>query len=260
MKVKFIGTGGAFASIERGQSNMLFISDSGKKMLLDCGGSAPYKLAELDINALDIDALYVSHLHSDHCGGIEWFGFSHYFIPGSKEKPKLFCERGLMSDLWNQTLRGGMKCIQGIDCDLGTFFDRQPIDMSQGGSFKWQDYTFRLVQTMHVAGGFEINPSYGLMVWKNGHEEHKTFFTTDTQFTHPCQLQVMYDMADTVYHDCETGIGFKSGVHAHYDDMNQFLNKETKKKLFLYHYGEKRNTWKKDGFGGFVDTFDEFEL
>lgn len=258
MKIQFIGTGGAFASLSRGQSNMLFISDSGKKLLLDCGMTAPYKLQELGISAQDLDGVYISHLHADHIGGMEWLGFMTYFNPSAK-KPLLFCERNLMNELWEQSLRGGMRCLQGIDADLHTYFNCHPIDMQNSGLFEWEGYIFRLVQTLHVVGGYSFNNSYGLMIYSVDNTEHKTFITTDTQFTYPCPLQGFYDKATVIFHDCETS-KFKSGVHAHYDDMNNFLNDDTKKKMYLYHHGEKRDTVETDGFAGFVTTGQVFDL
>ena len=249
MKLQFIGTGGAFAPIERGQSNMLLTSGCEKHLLIDCGMTAPYKLTELGISAADINAVYISHLHADHIGGMEWLAFSTYFNP-STYKPTLFCERVLMKDLWERSLRGGMQCLQGIDADLSTYFDCQPVTKGRHGSFRWEGYTFRLVSTLHVVGGFHFNDSWGLMIHNNTRPDKKTFITTDTQFTHPCPLQFFY----------ETHEGFKSGVHAHYDDMNQFLDEETKAKMVLYHHGEERDTVEEDGFKGFAKTFDTFEI
>ncbi|CAA9435206.1 MAG: Ribonuclease Z, partial [uncultured Phycisphaerae bacterium] len=70
MKLTFLGTGSAF-TLANYQSNML-LEDSGKRLLIDCGGDARHAMAAAGYKAADVDALYVSHLHADHIGGIEW--------------------------------------------------------------------------------------------------------------------------------------------------------------------------------------------
>src|SRR5688572_21348412 len=120
MQVTFIGTGSAF-TLDNFQSNML-LEDSGKRLLIDCGGDARHALAKLGLGAKDIDALYVSHLHADHIGGIEWLGFSRYFREGPK--PELFINERLADTLWDTCLRGGMSSHQGVSLTLDHFFSR----------------------------------------------------------------------------------------------------------------------------------------
>jgi hypothetical protein len=66
----------------------------------------------------------------------------------------------------------------------------------------------------------------------------------------------MYDKADLIFHDCETG--YKSGVHAHYSDLRG-LDAHTKNKMWLYHYnvGDKPDCTE-DGFLGWVQKHQRF--
>lgn len=54
MQIKFLGVGSAF-NHNYGQSNVLLTSDSGKKMLIDCGSTLWTN--NQDLNPMDIDAL-----------------------------------------------------------------------------------------------------------------------------------------------------------------------------------------------------------
>ena len=83
------------------------------------------------------------------------------------------------------------------------------------------------------------------------------FITTDTQFC-PNQIMDFYKMADVIFHDCEA-TKFKSGVHAHYDELCT-LPKEVKAKMWLYHYQTNDRPADKDGFLGFVAKGQEFDL
>ena len=55
---------------------MILESEDGSKLLIDCGTDARHSLHELGLSYKDIEHVYISHLHADHAGGLEWLGFS----------------------------------------------------------------------------------------------------------------------------------------------------------------------------------------
>jgi len=241
-KLIFAGSGSAF-TIDNFQSNMIIEKD-GFRLLIDCGSDIRRALHNLDLTYRDIDTVYISHLHGDHTGGLEWLGFCTYFDPNC-EKPTVYISSFLKSDLWNHVLSGGMSSLEGTVNDMSDYFDVRPVPKNR--SFGWMGINFTLVQTIHYMYGYIIIPSFGLLFEIDG----KTIFiTTDTQFC-PEQIKKFYDRADLILHDCETS-PFESGVHAHYNHLKT-LPKETKKKIWLYHYqdGELPDA-KYDGFKGFA--------
>jgi ribonuclease BN (tRNA processing enzyme) len=254
MQLTFIGTGSAF-TLENFQSNML-LEDSGKRLLIDCGSDARHALAKLGLGAKDIDALYVSHLHADHIGGIEWLGFSRYFREGPK--PELFINERLADTLWDTCLRGGMSSHQGVSLTLDHFFARVHR-LPQNSSFLWGQTECHLIQTVHYMDAYEIVPSYGLILRLNSNPKvGEVLVTTDTQFA-PSQLMVFYRRASVIFHDCET-YPHKSGVHAHYTELIT-LPPEVRAKMWLYHYQDGAlPDAKKDGFAGFVERGQTFEF
>lgn len=258
MRLKFIGSGGAFAPISVGNSNML-LTENGKHMLIDCGITAPYILRdEWKMSHNDIDAVWVSHLHADHVGGLEWLAFMRQFVPlkgedGKIIKPKIFGIREVLEELWNNTLRGGLESIEGRIMSMTEYFDCRPIVMNS--NFTWEGYKFIPVQTIHVMSGYIFRYSFGLMIENKSGK--KTFITTDTQYA-PYQLNNFYEQADLIFHDCET-TPFRSHVHAHYEELRT-LPTEIKNKTWLYHYAKPIDTFKEDGFLGFVTKGQEFEI
>lgn len=248
--ITFAGVGGAFTTQDYWQSNML-IEAGGKKMMIDCGGDARFSFGELGIKAADADAVYISHLHADHIGGLEWLGFSTYFNPACK-KPTLFIVSDLVDDLW-RSLQGGMQSHEGVVLSLESFFEVDQI--KPNGHFEYAEMKLTPVQTVHVMNGFRILHSYGLFIENKG---QKTFLTTDTQFC-PRQIETFYKKADIIFQDCETS-QFRSGVHAHYEDLRT-LAPEIKAKMWLYHYqpNPKYNATE-DGFAGFVVKGQKFDL
>lgn len=254
MKLTFLGTGSAFA-MSHFQSNML-LEDSGKRLLVDCGSDARHSLAKAGYGVRDIDGVFISHLHADHIGGLEWLCFSRYF--GGGPKPELFINERLSHTLWENSLRGGMASHQGVMLTLDHFFSAVHR-IHQNGSFRWGQTDCQLIQTVHYMDAYEIVPSYGLLIRSPSNAKSgEIFITTDTQFA-PNQIMDFYKRAAVIFQDCETA-PYKSGVHAHYTELVT-LPAELRAKMWLYHYQDgKLPDARKDGFAGFVEQGQTFEF
>jgi ribonuclease BN (tRNA processing enzyme) len=261
MKIQFAGVGSAFTTQDYWQSNMV-VTAQDKHMLIDCGSDARFSLKEIGLSYRDIDAIYISHLHADHIGGLEWLGFSTYFDPKCR-KPTMFIVESLISDLWG-SLKAGMQSHEGVVLTLESFFNVVPIKINNcfefGDANFWPIQTVHVnfwpIQTVHVINGYGIVHSYGLMIESGS--GRKSFLTTDTQFC-PRQIEKFYHKADIIFQDCETA-PYRSGVHAHYDDLKT-LEPSVKSKMWLYHYQPNpQQDPKQDGFGGFISKGDDFEL
>lgn len=253
MKLIFIGTGSAFTVGGNYNSNMLLVDEkNNRKLLIDCGSDARHALFNLGYTYRDISDVYISHLHADHAGGLEWFALTHKFDPKSK-KPTLYAHSHVIKQLWNNTLSGGMRTLQGVLAELEDFFIVHKVP--QNGAFEWNNCNFQLVQMIHIVSGFEFMPSYGLIFTING---TKIFITSDTQFA-PLQLLDFYKSVDVIFQDCETA-STPSGVHAHFKELVT-LDESIKKKMWLYHYNPgKLPDAQKSGFLGFVKPQQVFEF
>jgi len=254
MKLIFIGSGSAFTvGADNYNSNMLLVDETNnQKLLIDCGSDARHALHEAGYSYRDITDVYISHLHADHAGGLEWLALTTKFDPAC-EKPNLFANRFIIKDLWHNTLSGGMNTLQGIKSQLSLFFNVHPVE--ENSSFIWNNTRFQIIQTVHVVSGFMLMHSFGLIFEVNN---KKIFITTDTQFS-PNQLKDFYRSADLIFQDCET-TSVPSGVHAHYDQLIT-LEPSIKEKMWLYHYNPgKLPNAVKDGMCGFVSKKQIFDL
>jgi len=271
LTLKFLGTGSAFDVTRLGQTNAYLLNEENQNILLiDCGSDCRHTFFRQGLKLQQVDGVYISHLHADHIGGMEWLAFSTYFNPGINQ-PKLYANHSLMHELWDKSLRGGLESVQKKVCNLTDYFECHPV--YPNGSFKWGGAEITPVQTVHVMNGMEIVYSYGLMIdlapdmgsherWVAREDGHCTraFYTADTQFA-PRQLLDFYQDADIIFHDCETA-AFRSNVHAHYDDLKE-LPDETKKKMWLMHYQLVKDedlALRDDGFAGFVEPGHAFKL
>ena len=252
MKVQFLGVGDQFSDHDQYHSNMVITAGSGAKLLVDCGSDVKYSLMESRIKPTDIDAVYISHLHADHIGGLEWLILSTYF-GGENKRLKLFSEEQLQSKLWNNSLKGGLECIGNKYMDLSDYFNCQSV--VAGGRFDWEGIRFELVKMPHVMGSCCNMYSYGLLAG-TADKNKSLFISTDTRFQ-PGLIESIAERASLIFHDCETS-AVKSSVHAHYEQLLT-LPASVKNKMWLYQRDAKYRP-QQDGFLGFVLKGQEFDL
>ena len=253
MNLLFLGTGPAFGVDPNNyQSNMVLRSPGGRNLLIDCGSDVRYSLLTAGLHYREITDIYISHLHADHVGGLEYMGFATRF-DAQCGKPHLYIAEDLADTLWENSLSGGMRIIGGRECTIEDFFRVERVDAD--GVFEWEGVRFELVPAVHVEGESEAMLSYGLFFSVDG---VKVFLTTDTKFT-PEALGRYLEEADLIFHDCETS-PHRTGVHPHYNELVT-LPDHIKNKTWLYHHDENLALKPvEDGFLGYVKCGQSFDL
>lgn len=222
MKIHVIGCGNAFSSESFNQS--FVIEEAGRRMLIDCGMQTPQALVTARYKPQDIHDIYVSHLHADHVGGLEYFAFARYDWakhPRSWREgtyaPRLIGNVQLLRDLWDKTLRGGLESMEGFVSNLETFFEPVPVEPNK--RFEWQGWTVDLIQQIHIMSGSVIMPSFGILFSRTGRKS--VYFVTDSQHCSPRQIEEYYKRADLIFQDCEcTGMDlrFPEGAKTYVQD------------------------------------------
>ncbi len=253
MRLLFLGTGAAHTlDADNFQSNMLLTAASGRRLLVDCGSDIRWSLHRAGLSHRDVDDIYVSHLHADHIGGLEYIAFQTKFDPQCR-RPVLYLEQGLAEVIWERSLRGGLGVITEGETTLETFFEVRPLRVNR--PFAWEGASLTPIPTLHVASPQRNVNSHALLI---EHGEYAAFLTTDTQ--HNPELLLPYFRASMiVFHDCETG-AVKTRIHAHYDELRR-LPEDVRRKMWLYDYqsGALPDA-RADGFCGFVHRGQSFDL
>ena len=255
MNIKFIGVGNAFTTSEYWQSNLL-LSEGSNNLLIDCGSDIRHSIKE-QIKTINngnihehLSAIYISHVHADHIGGLEWIGFCTYFNPKANKIDLIFHE-DINNDLWNESLKGGMKNVQNHpEMKLEDYFKVNILKEQLGFYFSGKKCI--PVKSIHVKSE-PPKLSYGLFI----SSDKKVYWTADSIFN-PNTKE--YNEADLILQDCETS-KFPSTVHPHYKELVT-LPSEIKKKMWLYHYTPEYIDYDaiKDGFAGFVKKGQSFDI
>jgi ribonuclease BN (tRNA processing enzyme) len=231
---------------------MVLVTGTGRRLLVDCGSDVRWSLARQGLSHRDITDVYISHLHADHIGGLEYIGFQTRFDPQCA-RPRLYLEACLAQRLWQHSLSGGMGVIADGETRLEDFFDVRVVHANR--PFEWEGVQLEAVPTLHVSSPTVCVHSQALAVEHGG---FRTFITTDTQFD-PDHLRGQYERADLIFHDCEIG-PVHTGIHSHYDDLRR-LPEAVRAKTWLYDYqaGALPDACA-DGFRGFVRAGQSFAL
>jgi len=85
MKLYILGCGDAFGSGGRHQSGYLFQA-SDRLFLLDCGPTTLLAMKRAGFDPRQLDIVFLSHLHGDHCAGLPFF-FIDYLYRSPRRQP-----------------------------------------------------------------------------------------------------------------------------------------------------------------------------
>ena len=97
MKFIVLGSGTSVPHAQRSSSGY-WIETSGGTLLLDCSAAVIHRMAQENLDWANLDAIWISHFHLDHVGGLAPFLFGTKYAPQtqSRTKPlKIFGAAGL---------------------------------------------------------------------------------------------------------------------------------------------------------------------
>src|SRR5260370_5910857 len=87
MNLIVLGSGTSVPHPRRASSAFWLETESGST-LLDCSADAPHRMAAENLDWTNLDAIWISHLHLDHCAGLAPFLFGIKWAPGIDQRAK----------------------------------------------------------------------------------------------------------------------------------------------------------------------------
>src|SRR5215203_3180997 len=87
MELTVLGSGTAVPHPQRTSSGF-WLKTANANILLDLSASAFYRMAEENLEWWDIDSIWISHFHLDHCAGIAPLLFATRSGPPARDRKK----------------------------------------------------------------------------------------------------------------------------------------------------------------------------
>lgn len=97
MKFIVLGSGTSVPHAKRSSSAYWLETEKGT-LLLDCSASAIHRMAQENLDWANLDAIWISHFHLDHVGGLSAFLFGTKHAPDTQKRTKpltIFGAKGL---------------------------------------------------------------------------------------------------------------------------------------------------------------------
>lgn len=213
-----LGTGAAPAAATLGSSAAVIERAGHPLLLIDCGADTldRYLAAYGEPPA----ALYLTHLHMDHVGGIEGLFYRLWFDSGRRGHTRLFVHAGLVP-----LLQARVADYPGVLAEGGVNFWEafRLVPCSRG--FWLDSLWFDIFATRHHRPGTSFGLVLpGALVW-----------TGDTRPI-PEALAEVADGGELIAHDCGL-VGNPS--HTGLDDLEREYDPALRRRLLLYHYGSR---------------------
>ncbi|OBA05523.1 MBL fold metallo-hydrolase [Paenibacillus polymyxa] len=220
LTIQMLGTGSAFAK-HYYNNNALLNSGEGK-LLIDCGTTASLALHQMGVPLPDIDAILITHIHADHVGGLEEFGFQMNIL--HRRKPRLYIAEPLIHPLWEHTLKGGMS-QQGMIDKLEDVFEVNVITPGVPTTLV-PGIQVELIPTRHIPG----KHSYSLFI------NERLFYSADMVFEPELLHHLVHERGcRSILHEVQLlGAG---EVHTTLDELLS-LPKSLQEQIHLMHYSD----------------------
>ncbi|MBK7144807.1 MAG: MBL fold metallo-hydrolase [Xanthomonadales bacterium] len=216
LALRFLGVGNAQA-VELGSAAAVLERDGAPLLLIDCGPEA-FTAYLTRYGALP-RALFITHAHFDHIGGLERLFYRAWFDPGARGAIRLYAAAELVPILQQRVASYPSPLAEG-GVNFWDAFQLIPVDRGFWLDALWFDVFAVRHHLPRTAFGLGLRGSF--------------VYTGDTRPI-PELLAAHADAAEQVAHDCGL-VGNPS--HAGLDDLLREYPLALRARLLVYHYAD----------------------
>lgn len=192
-------------------------------LLLDCSVDAPHRMAEESLEWPNLDAIWISHLHLDHCAGLAPFLFGIKWASGARTRTKPLRIFG----------------CTGVENFL------RSIDAAANAKLFEQRFAVEIHEVAPAALGFEVLPGVKAEVQPTPHRPEslairlttkdgaKLVYTSDTGFSEP--LAQFAHQSDLLILECSFYRNKPAPKHLELAEAMRMAHLAEPRKLLLTH-------------------------
>lgn len=221
MKFIVLGSGTTIPHSARSSSGYWLETENGS-LLLDCGASAVHRMAQEKCDWATLDAIWISHFHLDHIGGLAPFLFGTKYAPEMQNRTKplnIFGPKGL------RTL------LEKFDRAVKFEFLKQP--------FPLEITEIEPLEKFEILPGFEAvtistpHTKESLAIHLSGGEEQTIVYTSDTGLTQ--DLATLARGADLLVMECSFFKNKPVEMHLELSEAMHLTRSAKPKRVVLTH-------------------------
>lgn len=218
--LRFLGVGNSQAAPVLGSASAVLEKNQAPVLMIDCGQEA-LTAFERHYRSLP-EALFITHLHMDHIGGLERLFYSVYFNDGLRGKVRLYVPSAI---------------VPAMQSRLADY----PGVLAEGGANWWDAFQLIPVSTgfWHAGLRFEVYPvRHHLPDSAFGLRLPGSFLWTGDTRPIPERLERFAGVGELIAHDCAL-VGNPS--HTGLADIQREYSAKLQKQLYLYHYASRED-------------------
>lgn len=213
--LRFLGVGNSQSAVTLGSSSAVLERDGEPLLMVDCGQEA--LTAYEGIYGGLPDALFITHVHMDHVGGLERLFFATYFDPARRGKVRLYVPVGVLPHLQARLADYPGVVAEG-DANWWDAFQLVPVSRGFWHAGQWYDIFPVRHHLPDTAFALRLP---GSLVW-----------TGDTRPV-PEMLAKFAGAGEIVAHDCALQ---GNPSHSGLDDLEREYPAGLLSRCVLYHY------------------------
>ena len=220
MELIVLGSGSSVPHPQRASSGYWLQADGGS-VLLDCSAASVHRMAQEGCDWVNLDAVWISHFHLDHCGGLAPFLF------GTKHAPET---QGRTKPMYVFGPPGLTKLIETFDSayDYGLFkqpFPLEIVEVEAGKKFEIAGLSASFFSTPHTDDSHAI---------RFDADDGRSFvYTSDTGYS--TNLAVFARGADLLLAECSFVSQTPVKIHLEAKHIVQMAKFANAKRIMLTH-------------------------
>lgn len=228
MRIIPLGVGGAFT--DRFYQTNYLVEIPGYRLLIDAGTTLRYSLPAAGYTAKDINAVALTHFHSDHVGGLEEFAQRCRYL--YQQRPSIYAMADQIPLLASLFALHGAKTEDYLQVITGEspllFYDTKDAQ-----------YQLEYYSTLGLHAEVTSNYMIGIRRLSRNNQAARVLFTGDIGPIERSELGRIIAEPETVavFHDCHTG-STPTPAHSSLTQLKNFYPPEQHGKIYCIHYGD----------------------